>query len=176
SVIGLYRNSANLLYHRQITLLDIVVARQILEFIATTTALFFMWLVLYLPGAVSMVDDPFYVLLGWVMMGLLGFGFGMIFAALTELSHTFERFILPIQYIAVPLSGCFFLVDWLPTWLQRIAVYNPLINPYEVLRHGYFGDVIVTHYKLDYFFAVTAVIIAIGFWSVRAVRHRVQVA
>ena len=175
-VINLFRNSSPLLYHRQITLFDIIYARQALEFIGTTAALLVVWGVLNTAGAVSDIQRPDLFVLGWIMMGLIGAAVGMLLAALTEISHTSERFVQPFQYLAIPVSGAFFMVDWMPPWAQQLLMYNPLVHPYEVFRAGYFGETVVTHYWLPYFFAWVFVLFVFGIWSVDRVRPHVQLS
>jgi capsular polysaccharide transport system permease protein len=173
-VLNLFRSSSPMLYHRQITLFDIVFARQALEFIATSAALVVIWSVLSTIGLVGDIQRLDLFLLGWIMMGLLAGGVGLILAALTEVSHTAERFIQPMQYLAIPLSGAFFMVDWLPTWAQHAILLNPIVHSYEVFRAGFFGEALVTHYQLGYFFSCTFVLWFVGIVAVTKVRGRVQ--
>lgn len=173
-VVNLFRNSWALLYHRQITLLDLTVARQGLEFIATTAALAIVWSTLSVAGLIGEVAQWDLFLLGWLMMAAIGAGFGALIAALTEVSETVERFIQPIQYLNIPISGAFFLVDWLPTWGQNAILYHPLVHCYEVFRAGFFGQAITTHYDIVYFFEVMFVVLFIGVLSVVAVKAHVR--
>lgn len=175
-VINIFRNSSPLLYHRQITLFDIIYARKALEIIGTTAALLCVWGVLNTLGVVSDIQRLDLFVLGWIMMALIGTSFGMILAAVTEISETSERFIQPIQYLLIPISGAFFMVDWLPPWGQKLIMYNPLVHSYEVFRAGYFGEAVPTHYELDYFFACVFVLFVIGIWSVDRVRPYVKLS
>ncbi len=38
------------------------------------------------------------------------------------------------------------MVDWLPQMAQDFLYYNPLTHPYEMIRAGFFGDVVEAHY------------------------------
>lgn len=175
-VVNLFRNSWPLLYHRQITLLDLTIARQGLEFIAASAALTIVWGVLSIAGLIGEVAQWDLFLLGWLMMAAIGAAFGALLAALTEVSETIERFIQPFQYLNIPISGAFFLVDWLPTWGQQAILYHPLVHCYEVFRAGFFGSTITTHYDLVYFFEVVSVVLSVGLISLVAVRSRVRLS
>ncbi|WP_425069219.1 ABC transporter permease [Reyranella sp.] len=173
-VVNMFRSSSALLYHRRVTLFDLVTARQALEFIATTTALFVVWSVLNIAGLVGDIARWDLFLLGWFMMAAIGAAFGAMLAAVTELTETIERFVQPFQYLNIPISGAFFMVDWLPSWGQQVALYHPLVHCYEVFRAGFFGDALVTHYDLAYFAQCAFVVAFVGILSVAGVRKRVR--
>lgn len=174
NVVNIFRGSSPLLYHRHVTVFDLVAARQALEFIATSTALLFVWGTLNSAGVMSDIRRLDLFILGWMMMAWFGIAFGAVVAAVTEVSETAERMIQPIQYLNIPLSGVFFMVDWVPDWAQHLLLYHPLVHCYEVFRAGYFGETVVTHYDLGYFATCAFVMSFIGVISIRAVRSRIQ--
>ncbi len=169
-----FRRSIGLLYHRHISLLDTLFARLLLEFAGTTAALLTVYGVLGLAGLVETVKDPLLVLLGWTSMAALSLGVAMIFAVLTEYFEAAERFIQPIQYIILPLSGAFFMVDWLPTQAQAYAAYMPTVHCYEMFRAGFLGDHIKTFYTPWYPWAVGLVLLFVGLWKLEDVRDRLH--
>lgn len=168
NVLGIFRISIGVMYHRQVSLLDILFARQMMEIIGTSTALLIIYSTLALFGFIHPFDRLDLILLGWLMMAWIGVAFGAILACWTERVEVAERFIQPIQYLNIPISGAFFFVDWLPHWAQGAIQWHPLVHCYEVFRAGYFGDAIVTHYNIPYFVAVTFVL---SFFALRAVRN-----
>lgn len=168
AVVGMFRSNVGLLYHRQVSLLDIVLARQLLEIAGTTTALLVIYSFLVISGLVEGLRRLDLVILGWLMMAWIGVAFGALLACWTERQEVVERFVQPLQYLNVPLSGAFFLVDWLPHWAQSVILYHPLVHCWEVFRAGYFGDAIVSHYDLWYY---TACAFGLSFWALRSVRR-----
>lgn len=173
-VVNMFRSNVAMLYHRQITLLDIVAARQILEIIGTSAALLIVYGSLSLANIVAPIQHLDMFLLGWMMMAWIGGAFGTILAVLTERYEVAERFVQPIQYLNIPIAGTFFLVDWMPHWAQQLLLYHPLVHCYEVFRTGYFGDAIVTHYNLWYFSAVTFCFTFLGLWGLGRIRAHVR--
>lgn len=173
---NMFRTNVALLNHRRITLFDMIAGRMALEFISTTTALLLVWSTLNAFGVVGDIQhyDLFFV--GWLMMFWMGTVSGALIAVGTEISETAERLVQPIQYLNIPLSGTFFLVDWLPEWGQKLILYHPLIHCYEVFRAGFFGDAIVSHYELGYFSACGLVMTFIAFWALRYIRSRVRLS
>lgn len=175
AVIGMFRNSVGSLYHRQITLLDLVFARQGLEIIGTTAALLVVYTSLSIFGIIDGYHRLDLILLGWGMMAWIGFAFGALLACWTERWEVAERFVQPLQYLNIPISGCFFFVDWLPHWAQGAIQWHPLVHCYEVFRAGYFGEAIRTHYNLEYFATVTFIMTFLAFRSIQRIRPHVRI-
>jgi capsular polysaccharide transport system permease protein len=169
-----FRRSVPLLYHRQLSLFDIVLSRQILEFIGTTAALAIVWSILYSVGVLQPIARPDLFLTGWLMMGWFSLACSGLFAAMTELSETSERFIQPLQYLNIPLSGSFFLLDWMPSWAQSLLMLHPHTHCYEIFREGYFGEAVTFHYDLPYFFVCAFVTTFLGVWAINKSHGRVQ--
>ncbi len=174
-IIQVFRGSRSLLYHRRISLFDLVLARLLLEFLGATVALLLFLGTLVLTGAVEGIQSMDYFVLGWFMMAWIGTAMGMLIAVASELSEAAVRFIGPLQYINLPLCGCFIMVDWLPPAAQRVILYHPMVHCFEVFRRGYFGGLVPTHYDLPYFVACTFALTFIAFLAVAWVRPRVDV-
>lgn len=172
--VGVYRNSITLLYHRHITYIDVLLATAALEFAGMTTALVIVYAALLAANVVQPIADPGLLALAWCAHAVLSFGLMSIFAVATEYSDVTERFIQPFQYLFIPLSGCFFMVDWLPTFAQTLALYNPTVHTYEMFRSGYFGDRIVPYYTVWYPLLWSVILTAIGLGLIERVRDRIH--
>ena len=61
-----------------------------------------------------------------------------------------EKLVPPFQYLTLPISGVFFMVAWLPSSLQKLALYVPTVNCFELVRAGLLGESVETHYDLTY--------------------------
>lgn len=174
SGVFLFRRSTQLLYHRSISLFDIVAGYGVLELIATSAALFAVWGMLNLVGVLGDIQRLDLFLIGWLMMAWIGIAAGALIAVVTEITETADHFVQPLQYLNLPVSGVFFLVDWLPEWGQKLILYHPMVHCYEVFRAGFFGDAVVTHYDIGYFVGCTFTLTFIAVWAVRWIRPRVQ--
>lgn len=173
-VINMFRSSASLMYHRRVTLLDMFFGRQLLEFVGTTAAFVVVYTTLFLFGMIKGTYDWGFLILGWLMMCWIGIAFGAFLAALTERYDVAERFIQPMQYLNIPISGAFYMVDWLPYWAQQAIAWHPLVHVYEVFRAGYFGPMFVTHYDFWYYIAWAFGLSFIGLRAVYRVRSHVR--
>ena len=143
----LVRRSTGVLYHRPITILDVIVSRMMVEGAGTTAALLLVYSALWAVDVVPTIAHPFHLIAGWLGLFWLGAAFTLIVAAATEVSEAVEKFIAPAQYLLIPLSGVFYLTDWLPTRVQGIIAYNPISNCIEQFRYGFFGDDITAHFS-----------------------------
>lgn len=170
SMLFLGRRSVFLLYHRAITLLDVMWAKYVLEFVASSAALLVIWGTLYLAGVVAAPVDLGLVIVGWLMMAWMAAAIGMIFVGESEKNEVFEKFVQPAQYLIIPISGTFIMVEWMPVWAQNLLLLNPLVHIYEVFRAGYFGEIVTTHYSYWYFSACTFVLTLLGLSSIRKAR------
>jgi capsular polysaccharide transport system permease protein len=132
------------------------------------------WGTLHAFGIVSAIARFDLLILGWLMMLWAGLAAGLIIAAVTELFEPAERFVQPMQYLNIPLSGAFYMVDWLPPWAQKLVLWHPHVHAYEVFRAGFFGDSFTAHYDLSYFFACVFVMSFCGLLGVKYVRAHVR--
>lgn len=100
-----FRDASGLLFHRDVKPADILVARGILESISTLVAFFIALLPLQLIGIMEPVHDYLVLLGAWSLMCLFSFGSALIITALAHFSEAFERFVQPVMYIILPLTG-----------------------------------------------------------------------
>jgi capsular polysaccharide transport system permease protein len=148
--VHLLRRSSGILYHRKLTLLDTFLARMGLEFIGTSAAFIAVYGVLLAAGIIDPIIEVGTLIAAWLLLGALGAGLALVFAAVTEFSEASERFVQPLQYLLVPLSGVFFMVDWLPKPAQELIWYNPMTHCIEMFRAGFFGEGVRTYWEAWY--------------------------
>jgi capsular polysaccharide transport system permease protein len=176
TMILLFRRSTALLYHRQVSVNDIFFSRVLLEFAGTTTALLFVVFTMLLIGLIDPIQDWSLVIGGWLLMALLATGVGGVILVATEKNETTEKFIQPVQYLLVPLSGTFFMVDWLPTYAQSLILLNPMIHTYEMVRGGFFGPGVDTRYSIEYVLGWAFCLNFLSLWGIQRIRRNLQIA
>jgi capsular polysaccharide transport system permease protein len=161
-------------FHRRVSVLDVVLARGVMEFTGATLAFGLIYFFLTTIRICEPIEDIRLVLAGWLTLAWLAFGVGLCIAALTETNRSAHHFVQPLQYLTVPLSPVFYAVDWLPTEAQNILYYNPLSHPYEMIRAGFFGPNFLAHYDPKVPLLVGLVLVSFGLWAVQAVRDRIN--
>jgi capsular polysaccharide transport system permease protein len=172
--VGLFEQNSGLLYHRYISIFDTFISRILLELAAMTASFVFVGTVLLDANLIDPPHDLGTIIVGWVAMAALAGSVGLNLAVLTEFSKTSERFIQPIQYFILPVSGAFYMVYWLPTPLQNIAWYIPTVHCYEMVRGGFAGDAIVAHYTVWYPYLWALGLFCLGFWGLGKVRNHIH--
>lgn len=160
--------------YRGITLLDVILSRLFVEFIGATGASIIVYLVLNTIGVLPDVYDWTAVLQGWMLMGALGFGAGMLIAGLVEANELGEHFIPVLQYLMLPFSGCFFLLNWLPDSAKEALLWVPFPHAFELIRGGYFGPSVPTYSFPLYAFGWAVLSAGVGFLIVERVKDHIK--
>jgi capsular polysaccharide transport system permease protein len=171
-LVRLMHQHEGLLYHRIIQQDDILAARLLLEFLSTSTALVIVLFVTSSFGLINDIADPSLLLAAWLYTAWLFSGVGMLLAAWTETWDPAEKFIQPLQYLSLPLSGAFFMVSWLPGYAQHLALANPTVHCFEMFRAGFFGAAYDMHYSVAYLTAWCMGLSVAGVVAVHRVRDR----
>ena len=173
--VFLLRMSKNVLQtHRLITHLDTLLSRIFMEFIGATAATLVIYAILIGTWIIEPAYDYGLMLIAWLMMASIGAGFCCIYAGLSEMSEAVEKFFQPVQYFLLPVSGTFFMVDWLPSATHEYLLLVPTVNAFEMFRAGLFGPGVVTHYNVAYGFISGLFMIAAGLLLIEAVKDRVE--
>lgn len=148
--IGAIEPNLALMYHRNVKAIDIFLARLLLEAGGATISFITLSLFYLYIGWLEPPEDVLMVTGGWLLLAWFGASLAMLLGAFAEKSELVERFWHPVSYIAFPLSGAAYMVDALPTSVQKYALYIPMVNGVEMVREGYFGNQIRAHYDLPY--------------------------
>ena len=173
--VGLFRSNKNLFYHDSISTLDLFWSRIILEFVGTSTSFIVVYIILMNLGFVEPIYDWSLCLLSWITMAYMAISTSLLFSVATELYEWSERLIHPFQYLLIPLSGTFFVAEWLPETARQIIWYNPLIHVYEMMRAGFIGPSLMTYSTWWYPIIFSTVTLCFGCVAVKNVRKQVHV-
>lgn len=170
-----FRQNAGLLFHRNVHPLDTLISRVLLETGGGALSFIVAYVPLRLFEIVPEIHDYLVLIGAWILLACFAFGFAMILAALSEMNELVERFIQPVMYVTIPLTGAFYLVEWLPAIGQRVALYSPLVHANEMFRAGLFGPEIATHWDASFLGASALVVNSIGIALVLAARKHLKV-
>jgi capsular polysaccharide transport system permease protein len=148
--IGGIPANANLLYHRNVTVLDVMLTRIVLEMAGTTASFIVLTTLFMLAEWITPPQDPLKIVAGWIMLAWFGAALALLIGCSTALTDTVERFWHPASYLLFPLSGAAFMIDWVPRAFGDAVLWLPMIHAVELVREGFFGNMVRTHYDMAY--------------------------
>lgn len=167
--IGAVKSNKALLFHRQVTILDIFTARILLELIAISTVLVGLTLGFYAFGWLELPEDALHVVGGWALLAWFAAGLGLTIGGLAAKFEVIGRFWHPFSYILMSMSGVAFIVDALPPGTREHALWMPMLNAVEYLREGWFGSAMHAHYDLAYLAGFNVALTLVGLTLVRQI-------
>lgn len=173
--ISSFTANSSLMYHRQITILDLILVRFGIEFIGHMTAYLFIALVLGAFGLFPWPHDLGFITLGWIYYSIFTFSITLIVAPLSEMSDVLEKIVPVSTYMMIPFSGAFYLVSVLYPAAAEVVLYSPPVHAMEMMRYGIFGPSIDPQYDLVYPVAFCLPCIALGLLLCRIVRKRLVI-
>jgi capsular polysaccharide transport system permease protein len=165
----------NLLYHRNVRVLDVLLTRIIIELVGATASFAILSVVFIAAGLMAPPVDTLRVLAGWIMLAWFGASLALVIGAGTAYNEMVERLWHPAAYLLFPLSGAAFMVDWMPANLRQFVLYVPMVHGVEMLRSGYFGNAVRTHYDVAFMAIVCLVLTWVGLHLARAAGRRIEV-
>lgn len=158
----------SLMYHRHVKVIDIFLARLLVEAGGATLSFVILTLFFSFMGWMSLPEDVLKVAWGWVMLAWFGSALAILLGALAEETELVEKLWHPISYFLLPVSGAAYLVDALPKDFQEIVLLLPLVHGVELIREGFFGSKIVAHYDMGY---LTAINIGLSLFALALTRR-----
>jgi capsular polysaccharide transport system permease protein len=185
SSILLWRNSSgrvmkaievnqSLLYHRNVRVIDVFSARIILEICGATASIILLTILFISLNLIKPPSDVLTVIIGWFLLAWFAFSLSLIVGAISERSELLERVWHIITYLMFPLSGAVFMVTWLPSRVQEMALWIPMVHGTEMIRHGYLGSAVRTYEDPWYLATVNLVMLLIGLALVKETGRRVE--
>jgi ABC-type polysaccharide/polyol phosphate export permease len=168
------QQNINLLYHRNVRVIDVMATRILIE-VCGASGSFIVLSVFFI--AVELVAPPvdmLQVLGGWLMLVWFGAALALTMGALTSYSELIERIWHPTAYLLFPLSGAAFMVDWLPPAFQKTVLLLPMVHGVEMVREGFFGNTVRTHYDMAYMATCCLVLTLMGLFLTHDASRRVE--
>lgn len=159
---GMIESNKPLLFHKNVTLLDLSVARVLLDMIATMGAMILILGAYILVGLAPFPDRPWLILAGLALMSWLSLGFALLISGASQFSPIIERFVHPTTYLILPFSGMASVMDELPRKFAVINSWFPFPHIADLVREGLRADFHSTYMNLNYVVAMCAVTTLLG--------------
>ena len=171
--IGALWANVSLMYHRNIKVLDVYLARLLLEFGGATISFAVLAVVFITVGILALPEDFLEVVAGWLMLAWFGAALAIFLGALSHHSELVDKLWHPASYLLFPLSGAAFLVDALPKAAQEAVLHIPTVHGVEIVREGWFGSQARAHYDVAYLLTFNLVLSVCGLLAVRWIARKV---
>lgn len=166
--------NGSLLYHRQIKILSLYVARILVEFLGTSAAFVVVLFGFYMVGLADPPEDFSLMIAGWLLYAWFSCAFSMVIGAIAERSEVIEKIWSPISYLSIPVSGTFYMLYWIPDSFRSILEWFPQVNGVEMIRGGYYGSGIPTFYHPIYMIYICAIASVIGLYLLSTARRHIE--
>lgn len=166
-------NNLAIMNHRNVKVIDIYLARCMLEAAGATISFVTLSLFFSFIGWISYPEDILTISMGWILLAIFGMSLAFFLGALSERYEIVEKLWHPASYLMFPLSGAAFMVDTLPADAQSFVLYFPMVHGVELVRQGYFGSAVHSVYDVQYMISSIAVLLLFGLAIIRRVGREV---
>ncbi|MBV1833527.1 ABC transporter permease [Novacetimonas pomaceti] len=171
---GAIEANRTLLYHRIVTIFDILFSRAILEAASTVLAVIFLSLLMQSVSYGFLPQRPLLMICGLALLTWLAFALSMILAAYSEKSTVIERLAHPAMYLSMPISGAFSLQQTMPDPFRWYLSCFPTTEMFEFIREGQFSSYTSDYTYPGYAIGWCLVLTYIGLISIRKARRDVH--
>lgn len=171
---GAIHANINLMFHRNVQVIDVMVARSLLEIGGATASFFLLTLIFFGAESILLPKDPLQVLGGWLMLAWFGLALSLTIGAATAYTPVVERIWVPAAYLLFPFSGAAFMADWLAPEYREVLLLLPMVHSVEFMREGFFGGVVRFHYDMAYMALCNLGLTLIALWLVRDAGRRLE--
>lgn len=148
--IGAIGPNLQLLYHRNVKIIDVFVSRILLEAGGASISFSTLAVLFSFAGIIAPPEDLLTVATGWLLIAWFGASLALLAGALAERFESIERVWHIATYVLFPISGAAFNVDALPEAGRAFVLAFPMVHGVELVREGYFGSAFHAHYDLPY--------------------------
>ena len=134
---GAERSGGGLLMFPQITILDVVVARVLLDWVTQTAFFFLLCVVFILLFGIELPADPGGVMLAYWTCMLLGTGVGLFTASVRRIFPMFDEWVSPVRRLGAFISGVIHTAANIPSFLLPYLDWNPVFRTIEWSRQAW---------------------------------------
>ncbi|MBB3475458.1 ABC transporter permease [Sphingomonas sp. BK345] len=171
---GALESNMPLLYHRRVTIFDMMFARALLEGAGTIVTYIVLIAFVIAIGMATLPARPLELLTGVGLMFWFSFAVSLLICAWTHDNRLVARFVHPVTYILMPLSGAFYQLSWIPEPYRSWLRWFPMPTIFELLRYGQFQSAKDTYVDVGYVAGWCLLLTYAGLVSIRATRRHIH--
>jgi capsular polysaccharide transport system permease protein len=169
AVAGAVTANRGLLAYPVVSPLDAVFAQFLLSFMtdALVAAAVFAGIALLTDADITLDLAP--VAGAFILAALTGLGMGTVNCVLFGFFPTWKNVWSVLSRPMFLMSGILYLYDAVPTALQAILWWNPMLQVVGLMRSGFYGSYDADYVSVPYILGVAGALFVVGGWLVR--RH-----
>ena len=127
-----------LLYHRMVSIFDIIVARAFMDILACYAVTVILLTICIMIGLAQLPARPLYLITAALLMGWFTLGLTLIASCVTYRNELWTRQIHVLSYLTIPVSGAWFAMSSLPASFRNVLQWFPMPLIFEQARYGQF--------------------------------------
>ena len=172
---GALESNAPLMFHKMVTVLDIVLSRAILEGAGVGMTIVILFSIFVAAGLAEPPARPLYLISAIFLVWWYSLANSLIIVAISHDNRTIGRLVHPYAYFMIPVSASFFQVEWLPHPFRELILWVPLPHMMEMARYGWFRSATSQYFSPVYALGSCMVLTWTGLLLCRLVRSRIHV-
>lgn len=129
-----------LLYHRMVTIFDIIAARALMDIMACYAVTVVLLSICIMVGLAEPPARPLYLITAALLMGWFTLGLTLIASCATYRNELWSRQIHVMSYLSIPISGAWFSLGSLPPSFSDALRWFPMTLIFEQARYGQFEN------------------------------------
>lgn len=169
-------SNKSLLFHRMVTIYDMLTARALIEGAATICTFTILILIATALGYASLPVRPAALVAAILLMLWFSYAVSMLIAAVSYDNKLITKFIHPMTYLLMPASGAFYQLSWLPepyrTWLS----WFPMTQIFELARYGQFNSAPLTYVNVPFLIGTNLFLLFAGLLAIKVARRRIHLS
>jgi capsular polysaccharide transport system permease protein len=163
--------SSGLMMFPQITQLDIVVSKVLLEFATQTVAFIVICIGFILIADAPIPADPLNLMFAFWSVLWLGIGVGLFNMAVKRVFPVIDFFLTPVKRLGLFISGAIFTAADLPSWALPYFSWNPVFRAIEIARSSWYPSYRSPIYDPMYIIVIAVFVTAVAIIAERATRR-----
>lgn len=172
---GVMIGNASFLYHRNIKPLDIMIARTVVMLFAAAFSFIVIFCIYLGLEQNATFHNPLHIFCAFLFMIWYTFFMSILAIALSSYTITGEKTCILIAVLHVFITGAFFMVVWLPKSYQTFMLIFPMVHATEMMRDGFFGDIVECEYSIPYLFITNLLLTYIALYSTKKLSKTRQI-
>lgn len=163
--------TGGLMMFPQITHLDLLLSKIILELATQTAAFVVIATGFVLIGDAPIPGDPMNLLFAFWGVLWLGVAVGLFHMAIRRVFPIFDFFLTPIKRLGVFISGVIFTAADLPSWALPYFSWNPVFRAIEIARTSWYPSYRSPIYDPMFIIVIAVFLTALGITAERITRR-----